>query len=80
MNSSHRAFIVLACSSRTTDLIFILDGSGSVNWNSFLNRHEDNFALVLEWMLNVTKGFFIDRRHFIGVIQYSKQTVVDGEQ
>ena len=55
------------------DLFFILDGSASVNFDVTINENVDNFALVLGWVLNVTKEFFVNsNRCYIAVLQYSK--------
>ena len=48
----------------TLDIIFVLDGSGSVK--------EKNFIEVKNWVKEVSKNFYIrDGTTEIGVIQYS---------
>ena len=56
---------VSVCPSYTTlDLVFVLDGSGSVG--------ADNFQLIKNWIIEVAQSFnFKDDVTRIGVIQYS---------
>ena len=62
-----KCYVLLVCptvSNSTLDLIFLLDGSGSVG--------ETNFGIVRNWVINVSRNFDIsDRRTQIGVLQYS---------
>jgi len=59
--------MLLVCpkvSNATLDLIFLLDGSGSVT--------EENFRIVRNWVITVSRNFNIsDGRTQIGVLQYS---------
>ena len=57
-------FLVCSKNTKTLDLIFLLDGSGSVG--------ETNFEIVQNWVVKVAKNFDIsDENNKVGVIQYS---------
>ncbi|XP_076823148.1 integrin alpha-D-like isoform X1 [Clavelina lepadiformis] len=51
---------------QTLDLIFLIDGSGSVN-----EKDQGNFNRVKEWVKTVTSSFDISSSTDVGVIQYS---------
>nr|XP_039268943.1 vitrin-like [Styela clava] len=58
------------CDSFTDiDLMFVIDGSASIK--------DDNFALMLDWIKNVSKGFDISEPVRIGVVQYSHWSPMD---
>ena len=45
-----------------------------MNFDATLGEDVDNFGLVLGWVLNVTKEFFVNSdSYYIGVLQYSKE-------
>ena len=59
-----QTFCLVCGSSTTLDLIFLLDGSGSVG--------KSNFQIVKNWVKEVANNFEIaSGRNQIGVIKYS---------
>ena len=60
-----RVFFFSDCPNASTlDIIFVLDGSGSVG--------KENFDDVKDWVKKVSEGFNISKEETsIGVIQYS---------
>lgn len=58
------------CRTAQCDLVFILDGSWSVE--------DTNFELVKRWLVNITTGFNIGQKFTqVGVVQYSDDPVVE---
>ncbi|XP_069036152.1 collagen alpha-1(XXI) chain [Lepisosteus oculatus] len=58
-----------SCRTAPSDLVFILDGSWSVE--------DKNFAIVKKWLVNITTNFNIGQRFTqVGVIQYSDDPVL----
>lgn len=58
------------CRTAPCDLVFILDGSWSVE--------DTNFELVKRWLVNITTGFNIGQKFTqVGVVQYSDDPVVE---
>ncbi|KAI4878650.1 hypothetical protein NFI96_023259 [Prochilodus magdalenae] len=59
----------LGCSTAPSDLVFILDGSWSVD--------DTNFEIVKRWLMNITTSFNIGQNFTqIGVVQYSDDPVL----
>ncbi|TSN48473.1 Collagen alpha-1(XXI) chain [Bagarius yarrelli] len=59
----------LSCRTAQSDLVFILDGSWSVD--------DTNFEIVKRWLANITTSFNIGQKFTqIGVVQYSDETVL----
>ncbi|KAF7219883.1 transcript variant X2 [Nothobranchius furzeri] len=60
----------LGCRTAPCDLVFILDGSWSVE--------DVNFEIVKRWMVNITTTFNIGQRFTqVGVVQYSDSPVLE---
>ncbi|KAI5611571.1 collagen alpha-1(XXI) chain-like isoform X2, partial [Silurus asotus] len=56
----------LSCRTAPSDLVFILDGSWSVD--------DTNFEIVKRWLMNITTSFNIGQKFTqIGVVQYSDE-------
>ncbi|XP_017549625.1 collagen alpha-1(XXI) chain [Pygocentrus nattereri] len=59
----------LSCRTAPSDLVFILDGSWSVD--------DTNFEIVKRWLVNITTSFNIGQKFTqIGVVQYSDDPVL----
>ncbi|MCJ8730920.1 hypothetical protein PDJAM_G00189690 [Pangasius djambal] len=59
----------LSCRTAPSDLVFILDGSWSVD--------DTNFEIVKRWLVNITTSFNIGQKFTqIGVVQYSDEPVL----
>lgn len=57
-------FSSAGCRTSQSDLVFIVDGSWSVD--------DVNFELVKKWLMNITTSFNIDQKFTqVGVVQYS---------
>lgn len=60
----------LGCRTAPSDLVFILDGSWSVE--------DTNFELIKRWLVNITMGFNIGQKFTqVGVVQYSDNPIVE---
>lgn len=64
-------FICIAgCRTAPSDLVFILDGSWSVE--------DTNFELIKRWLVNITMAFNIGQKFTqVGVVQYSDNPIVE---
>ncbi|XP_069570116.1 collagen alpha-1(XXI) chain isoform X2 [Brachyistius frenatus] len=61
---------IRSCRTAPGDLVFILDGSWSVE--------DVNFELVKRWVVNITTSFNIGQKFTqVGVVQYSDDTVLE---
>uniref|UniRef100_A0A3Q1JDE6 Collagen alpha-1(XXI) chain n=1 Tax=Anabas testudineus TaxID=64144 RepID=A0A3Q1JDE6_ANATE len=61
---------IRSCRTAPCDLVFILDGSWSVE--------DVNFELVKRWLVNITTGFNIGQKFTqVGVVQYSDDPVLE---
>ncbi|XP_026878697.2 collagen alpha-1(XXI) chain isoform X2 [Electrophorus electricus] len=59
----------LSCRTAPSDLVFILDGSWSVD--------DTNFEIVKRWLVNITSSFNIGQKFTqVGVVQYSDYPVL----
>ncbi|KAK2852982.1 hypothetical protein Q7C36_008183 [Tachysurus vachellii] len=59
----------LSCRTAQSDLVFILDGSWSVD--------DTNFEIVKRWLVNITTSFNIGQKFTqVGVVQYSDEPVL----
>lgn len=59
----------LSCRTAPSDLVFILDGSWSVD--------DTNFEIVKRWLVNITTSFNIGQKFTqVGVVQYSDDPVL----
>ncbi|KAM9476496.1 uncharacterized protein col21a1 [Clarias gariepinus] len=59
----------LSCRTAPSDLVFILDGSWSVD--------DTNFEIVKRWLMNITISFNIGQKFTqVGVVQYSDEPVL----
>ncbi|XP_075874838.1 uncharacterized protein col21a1 [Nelusetta ayraudi] len=59
-----------SCRTAPSDLVFILDGSWSVE--------DTNFELIKRWLVNITMGFNIGQKFTqVGVVQYSDNPIVE---
>ena len=64
LNLHLRRLHCTGCPPLSRDIIFVIDGSGSVG--------RKNFRIIREWIVNLAKNFSInDGTNRIGVIQYS---------
>ena len=59
-------FFCLVCPVQHLDLIFLVDGSGSVNM-----AHPDNFDRIKAWIKSVTARFNLRFFAQVGVTQFS---------
>ncbi|XP_063047092.1 collagen alpha-1(XXI) chain isoform X2 [Engraulis encrasicolus] len=60
----------LSCRTSQSDLVFIVDGSWSVD--------DLNFEIVKRWLVNITTSFNIGQKFTqVGVVQYSDDSVVE---
>ncbi|XP_060895598.1 collagen alpha-1(XXI) chain isoform X3 [Labrus mixtus] len=65
-----RAWTLTGCRTAPCDLVFILDGSWSVE--------DVNFELVRRWLVNITTSFNIGQKFTqVGVVQYSDDPVLE---
>lgn len=71
MNSRFTVFCFLSgCRTAPCDLVFILDGSWSVE--------DVNFELVKRWLVNITTSFNIGQKFTqVGVVQYSDDPILE---
>ncbi|XP_054455591.1 collagen alpha-1(XXI) chain isoform X2 [Anoplopoma fimbria] len=65
-----RAWTLTGCRTAPCDLVFILDGSWSVE--------DVNFEIVKRWLVNITTSFNIGQKFTqVGVVQYSDDPVLE---
>lgn len=61
---------IAGCRTAPSDLVFILDGSWSVE--------DTNFELIKRWLVNITTAFNIGQKFTqVGVVQYSDNPIVE---
>lgn len=66
INTTVLKIMFLVCPSKYIDLMFVLDGSGSVN-----AKDDQNFIRVKNWVKSVTSKFDLNGSARVGIVQYS---------